>query len=140
MISPLRSLIALMAFSVVLQSIILILIIVTIAGMILFQMFNETFCDNLYQGLPDFFSDGPNFIKILCCGPQNFYPLFFLHKNHIIDVNVNFGYFIHKCIINSLVVHPKFDTGAAENLWRATLWPPLIYMFASSMYCKDIEI
>jgi len=59
------------------------------------------------------FSDGPNFIKILY-----FFALFFLHKNHIIDVN--FGYFIHKCVINSLDVHPKFDTGAA-------LWPPLLY-------------
>jgi hypothetical protein len=66
------------------------------------------------------FSDGPNFIKILYCGPQNFFALFFLHKNHIIDVN--FGYFIHKCVINSLDVHPKFDTGAA-------LWPPLQYNF-----------
>jgi hypothetical protein len=25
------------------------------------------------------------------------------------------------------VVHPKFDTGAVENLWRAALWPPLLY-------------
>jgi hypothetical protein len=38
-----------------------------------------------------------------------------------------------KWVINSLVVHPKFDTGAAENLWsaacgtRAALWPPLLY-------------
>ncbi len=24
-------------------------------------------------------------------------------------------------------MHPKFDTGAAENLWRAALWPPLLY-------------
>ncbi len=39
------------------------------------------------------------------------FALFSLHKDHIIDVN--FGYFKHKCIINSLVVHPKFDTGAA---------------------------
>ncbi len=36
---------------------------------------------------------------------------------------------IHKCIINSLDVHPQFDTGAAENLWRAALWPPLVYRF-----------
>jgi len=77
----------------------------------------------IYQGWPDFFSDGPNFIKILYCGPQNFFALFFLYKDHIIDVN--FGYFIHKFVINSLVVHSKFDTMAAENLWRAALWPPL---------------
>jgi len=35
-------------------------------------------------------------------------------------------------------VHPKFDTGAAENLWRAAcgpraaLWPPLIYGIGNS--------
>ncbi len=23
-------------------------------------------------------------------------------------------------------MQPKFDTGAAENLWRAALWPPLV--------------
>jgi hypothetical protein len=38
------------------------------------------------------------------------------------------GNFIHKCSINSLVVHPKFGTGAAKNLWRAALWPPLLYI------------
>ncbi len=49
-------------------------------------------------------------------------------------IDVNFGYFIHKCAINSLVVHPKFDTGAAKNLWRAAsgprtaVWPPLVYI------------
>jgi len=81
----------------------------------------------LYQGWPDFFSDVPNFIKILYCGPQKkILPYFFLHKDHIIDAN--FGYFIHKCVISSLVVYPKFDTGAAENLWRAALWPPLHYI------------
>ena len=38
--------------------------------------------------------------------PQNFFLLyFFLHKDSIIDVN--FGHFIHKCVINSLVVHPE---------------------------------
>jgi hypothetical protein len=66
-------------------------------------------------GWPDFFSDGPNFIKnSVLRGPQKNFPYFFLDKDYIIDVN--FGYFIHKCAINSLVVHPKFDTGAAENL------------------------
>jgi len=86
----------------------------------------------IYQGWPDLFSDGPNFNKILFCGPQkNFLPYFLLYKDIIIDVN--FRYFIHKCVINSLVVHPKFDTGAAKNLWRAAcgpraaLWPPLLY-------------
>jgi len=55
---------------------------------------------------------------------KNFFALFFLHKDHIIDIN--FGYFRHKCVINSLVVHPKFDTGAAENIWGVALWPPLL--------------
>ncbi len=33
------------------------------------------------QGWPDFFSGGPNFIKILYCGPQNFFlPYFFYIK------------------------------------------------------------
>ncbi len=41
---------------------------------------------------------------------------------------------MNKWAINSLVVYPKFETGAAENLWRAAcgpraaLWPPLIYI------------
>ena len=26
------------------------------------------------------------------------------------------------------MVYPKFDTGAKENLWRAALWPPLLYI------------
>ncbi len=49
------------------------------------------------------------------------------------------GNFIHKFFINSLVVHPKFDTGAAENLWRAAcspraaLWPSLLYRIGP--YC-----
>jgi hypothetical protein len=48
------------------------------------------------------------------------------------------GIFIHMCVINSLVVHPKFDTGAAENLRRAALWPPLIYMKKISRALLDI--
>jgi len=27
-------------------------------------------------------------------------------------------------------VHPKFDTGAAENLWRAALWPPAPLLYS----------
>jgi hypothetical protein len=83
----------------------------------------------IVQGWPDFFSDGPNFIKILWAA-KIFFAIFFLLKDPIIDVN--FGYFTHKCVINSLVAHPKFDTGAAKNLrraacgLRAALWPPLL--------------
>ncbi len=64
-------------------------------------------------------------LNIVLQAAKNFLPYFFLYKDHIIYVN--FQYFIHKCLINSLVVHPKFDTGAAENLWRAALWPHLKY-------------
>ncbi len=86
------------------------------------------------RGGQTFFSDGPNFIKILYCGPQkNFFALFFLHKDHIIDAN--FGYFIHKCVINSLVVHSKFETEAAENLLKGrTLATPGIYHKVSIFY------
>jgi len=54
-------------------------------------------------------------------------PYFFLPKD------VSWCKFRVFSYINSLVVHPKFDTGAAENLWRtacgprAALWPPLFY-------------
>jgi len=57
-------------------------------------------------------------LKFCIAGHKIFFAIFFLHKDHIIDVNL--GYFIHKCVINSLVVHPKFDTGAA-------LWPPSVF-------------
>ncbi len=72
-----------------------------------------------------FFLMGQISLKYCIAGFKKTFALFFLHKDHIIDVNL--GYFIHKCMINSLVVHPKFDTGAAKNLWRAALWPPLMY-------------
>jgi len=36
-------------------------------------------------------------------------------------------------------VHPKFDTGAAENLCRAALWPPLIYTVKLG-YNEEIEL
>jgi len=42
------------------------------------------------QGWPDFFANGPNFIKILFFGLQNIFGMFFL-KYDIIDVNL--GYF-----------------------------------------------
>ncbi len=85
---------------------------------------------DIYQGWPDFFYWRAKFhSNIVLWAATKFLPYFFLHKDKIIDVD--FGYFIHKCIINSLVVHPKFDTVAAENLWRAALWPPLIYMITS---------
>ncbi len=61
-----------------------------------------------------------------------FFASFFLHKDHIIDVN--FGYFIHKCVINSLVVHPKFDTGAAENCTLAT--PVIEYKIFKICYAE----
>jgi len=81
------------------------------------------------RGGQTFFLTGQISLKCFIAGRKKFFALFFLHKYHIIDVS--FGYFIHKCIINSLDVHPKFDTGAAENLWRAELWPPLLYSIAS---------
>jgi len=77
------------------------------------------------RGGQTFFLTGQISLKYCIAGRKKFSALFFLHKDHIIDVNL--GHFVHKCVINSLVVHPKFDTGAAENLWRAALWPPLIY-------------
>jgi len=50
----------------------------------------------------------------------SFFALFFL-KYEIIGVN--FGYFLIKIAVD---VDPKFDTGVAENLWRAALWPLLL--------------
>jgi len=35
------------------------------------------------------------------------------------------GIFLHKCVINIQVMHPKFDTEAAKDLQRAAHWPPL---------------
>ncbi len=70
-----------------------------------------------------FFVYGPNFIKILYCRPEkNLFGLFFF-KFDIIDVN--FVYF-------SSINVSQIDTGAAENLWRAALWPPLPYTFVST--------
>jgi len=82
------------------------------------------------RGGQTFFLTGQISLKYCIAGRKKFFALFFLHKDHIIDVN--FGYFIHKFVSNSLDVHPKFDTGAEENLWRAAcgpraaLWPPLV--------------
>jgi len=52
--------------------------------------------DAINQGWPDFIAYGPNFIKILFCGPQIFFCMFFL-KYEIIDDK--FGYFSY--IVNS---------------------------------------
>jgi len=46
--------------------------------------------DTIDQGWPDIFAYGPNFIKILYCGPQ----IFFGFKYDMIDVNL--GYFCYK--------------------------------------------
>jgi len=82
-----------------------------------------------------FFLTGQISLKYCIAGRKKFFALFFLRKDHIIDVN--FGYFIHKCIINSLDVHPKFDTGAAENLWRAALWPHLVYSITEEFFNQN---
>jgi hypothetical protein len=37
-------------------------------------------------------------------------------------------------------VHPKFDTGAAENLWRAALWPPLLYSIINFTHTFSLSI
>jgi len=78
------------------------------------------------RGGQTFFLTGQISLKYCIAVRKNFFALFFLHKYHIFDAY--FGYFIHKCVINSLVVHQKFDTGGSENLWRAALWPPLDYI------------
>jgi hypothetical protein len=67
------------------------------------------------RGGQTFFLTGQISLKYCISGRKKiFLPYIFLFKDYIIDVN--FRYFIHKCVINNLVVHPKFDTGAAENL------------------------
>jgi len=59
--------------------------------------FNEIFmitssgAHSIVHGWADFFSDGPNFIKILYFGSEKkILPYFFLHKDHIIDVNYRY--------------------------------------------------
>ncbi len=50
-------------------------------------LFSDRFFIGLQQGWPDYFSDGPNFIKILFCGPQTFLGLFFVFVFKIISHN-----------------------------------------------------
>ncbi len=73
----------------------------------------------LDQGWPDFSSYNPNFNKIMYCGLQKKLGLFFF-KYDMIDVSL-FYFLLQK--YQSCA--PKFDTGAAKNLLRAALWPPL---------------
>ncbi len=77
------------------------------------------------RGGQTFLLTGQISLKYCIAGRKKILIYFFLHKDNII--NVNFLYFIYKWIINSLVVHTKFDIGAEENLWRAALWPLLYY-------------